>query len=334
MTRSTPRASPARNMGATAIARTPARRQVVGVDPGVRLGVPAQERHADADAESGKALSPAVRDPSGLVCKPLTARWTMTFLSAMMFDHRGVRTLPRLVGQGGVVDDDTLMLYDYLKEHNGICASHTSATGMGTDWRDVNPKFEPIVEIYQGHRQSYEYLGAPRGARGGASRSAAGSRWAWSGTPWPCNTGSASRRRAITSRPTSATRSPWPRTRTRAGDPRRLPPPALLRRHRQYHHGRPLGRPPDGRRIRLPMGPSSSRCSSAAPRPVARVDIIKDFRYVYSTEPKNEQVEFEWTDDEQGRPAGLSWYYVRAIQDRRRARLGQPDLGAPPPYPR
>ena len=62
--------------------------------------------------------------------------------------------------------------------------------------------------------------------------------------------------------------------------------------------------------------------------PVARVDIIKDFSYVYSTEPKNEQVEFEWTDDEQGRPAGLSWYYVRAIQDRRRARLGQPDLGA------
>jgi hypothetical protein len=47
---------------------------------------------------------------------------------------------------------------------------------------------------------------------------------------------------------------------------------------------------------------------------VARVDIIKDFVYVYSAEPKNEQVEFEWTDDEQGRPAGLSWYYVRAIQ--------------------
>ena len=27
------------------------------------------------------------------------------------------------------------------------------------------PTFEPIVEIYQGHRQSYEYLGAPRSAR-------------------------------------------------------------------------------------------------------------------------------------------------------------------------
>ena len=37
--------------------------------------------------------------------------------------------------------------------------------------------------------------------------------------------------------------------------------------------------------------------------PVARVDIIKDFNYVYSTEPKKEQVEFQWTDDERaGRP--------------------------------
>jgi hypothetical protein len=75
----------------------------------------------------------------------------------VMFDHRGVRTLPRLVGAQGVVDDDTLMLYNYLKEHNGICASHTSATGMGTDWRDVNAQFEPFVEIYQGHRQSYNH---------------------------------------------------------------------------------------------------------------------------------------------------------------------------------
>ena len=58
------------------------------------------------------------------------------------------------------------------------------------------------------------------------------------------------------------------------------------------------------------------------------MDIIKDFRYVYSTEPNNEQVEFDWTDDERGRPAGLSWYYVRALQTDGEPRLGQPDLGA------
>ena len=64
--------------------------------------------------------------------------------------------------QGGVHADDTKMLYRYLKELEGICASHTSATSMGTDWRDNDKAVEPIVEIYQGDRDSYEYPDAPR----------------------------------------------------------------------------------------------------------------------------------------------------------------------------
>jgi hypothetical protein len=62
----------------------------------------------------------------------------------------------------GVHADDTKMLYRYLKELDGVCASHTSATSMGTDWRDNDPQVEPIVEIYQGDRNSYEYPDAPR----------------------------------------------------------------------------------------------------------------------------------------------------------------------------
>jgi hypothetical protein len=85
-----------------------------------------------------------------------------------LFFQRGVRTLPRLVEPdpvkqvAGVHADDTRMLYRYLKEHGGICAAHTSATGMGTDWRDNDPAVEPIVEIYQGDRMSYEKENAPR----------------------------------------------------------------------------------------------------------------------------------------------------------------------------
>lgn len=86
----------------------------------------------------------------------------------VMFAQRGIRTLPRLAapkgdkGVAGIHPDDTKMLYRYLKEFNGICAVHTSATGMGTDWRDNDPVVEPIVEIYQGDRMSYEHPGAPR----------------------------------------------------------------------------------------------------------------------------------------------------------------------------
>jgi len=65
----------------------------------------------------------------------------------VLFAQRGVRTLPRLPK---VADDstgkapDTQMLYRYLKQFNGVTASHTSATVMGTDWRDNDPEVENV----------------------------------------------------------------------------------------------------------------------------------------------------------------------------------------------
>jgi hypothetical protein len=83
----------------------------------------------------------------------------------VIFTRRGIRTLPRLplsAKNDPKPAPDTQMLYKYLHLFNGICASHTSATDMGTDWRDNDPKVEPFVEIYQGARQNYERPGAPR----------------------------------------------------------------------------------------------------------------------------------------------------------------------------
>ncbi|HSH93751.1 MAG TPA: hypothetical protein VK968_06370 [Roseimicrobium sp.] len=83
----------------------------------------------------------------------------------VVFEQRGVRTLPRLPISNRNSPDhapDTQMLYKYLRQFDGVCASHTSATSMGTDWRDWDPMVEPMVEIYQGARQNYERPGAPR----------------------------------------------------------------------------------------------------------------------------------------------------------------------------
>jgi hypothetical protein len=83
----------------------------------------------------------------------------------VVFAQRGVRTLPRLpktAPEPEIHAPDTLMLFDYLRHFQGVCASHTSATDMGTDWRDNAPDVEPMVEIYQGARQNYERPGAPR----------------------------------------------------------------------------------------------------------------------------------------------------------------------------
>jgi hypothetical protein len=82
----------------------------------------------------------------------------------VMMPRRGIRPLPFgvLAGTEAEGAPDTKNLYDCLKHFGGICSSHTSATNMGTDWRDNDPAVEPVVEIYQGHRHNYEHFGAPR----------------------------------------------------------------------------------------------------------------------------------------------------------------------------
>lgn len=84
----------------------------------------------------------------------------------VIFPKRGIRPMPRgsFDGSAEKGTPDTHILYKYLRHFGAICSSHTSATDMGTDWRNNDPLVEPIVEIYQGHRHNYEFLGAPRSA--------------------------------------------------------------------------------------------------------------------------------------------------------------------------
>jgi hypothetical protein len=69
--------------------------------------------------------------------------------------------------QNGVAEDDMLGLWKELLsggEQKAISIPHTTATQMGTDWRYNDEKAERLVEMFQGNRDSYEYLGAPRSA--------------------------------------------------------------------------------------------------------------------------------------------------------------------------
>ena len=75
-----------------------------------------------------------------------------------------IRPGPRDIG---VAEDDMVALWEQLLgggRPQAISIPHTTATQMGTDWRYNNEKVERLVEMYQGNRDSYEYLGAPRGA--------------------------------------------------------------------------------------------------------------------------------------------------------------------------
>ncbi len=53
-------------------------------------------------------------------------------------------------------------LYAYLRRLGSVTMAHTSATGMGTDWRDNDPEVETAVELYQGYRANYEGPDTPR----------------------------------------------------------------------------------------------------------------------------------------------------------------------------
>ena len=64
-----------------------------------------------------------------------------------------------------LVENDTKLLFESLRQTGGISIPHTTGSIGGTDWSDNDPEVEPVVEIYQGARVSYETPGAPRAPR-------------------------------------------------------------------------------------------------------------------------------------------------------------------------
>jgi hypothetical protein len=71
-------------------------------------------------------------------------------------------------------EEGAAKLYAYLRRLGGVTMSHTSASGMGTDWRDNDPDVEPAVELYQGYRANYEGPTLPRSDLSEARRHEAG----------------------------------------------------------------------------------------------------------------------------------------------------------------
>ena len=249
-----------------------------------------------------------------------------------VFARRGVRTLPRLAAApdkpvAGVSPDDTKMLYRYLKEFDGICASHTSATGMGTDWRDNDPQVEPLVEIYQGDRMNYEYEGArarastPRATRS-RSRSAAGSRRA--SRPRAEGEGLPPRLRVV-ERPLVHAhfllRRPRRESRP-AGHPRRAEEAPRLRRHRRHHPRRAQRHASDGRRVQDERG-SVAGHSRHRHRPRCA-----DRRAQRQRGGRDDQARQGGVTRGRGptrsRRGGVHYYYVRVQQDDGQLAWGSP----------
>ncbi len=66
------------------------------------------------------------------------------------------------ISEGVNAENDTKLLYEEIRPLGGLSIPHTPGNGaMGTDWRDNDPNLEPVVEIFQGDRTSYEQMDAP-----------------------------------------------------------------------------------------------------------------------------------------------------------------------------
>ena len=104
-----------------------------------------------------------------------------------------------------VMEADIPLLYESLHQTGGLSIPHTTGSNMGTNWRYNDPVVEPVVEIFQGARISYEHPGlraAPRTIRWEAGRKPG-----LSGTPIAKVTGSVRLPAPITGPPTFPT--PW-----------------------------------------------------------------------------------------------------------------------------
>ena len=240
-----------------------------------------------------------------------------------VFAQRGVRPLARLRGgMGKAMDDqspdaerpptpDTQMFYQYLHQFDGVCASHTSGTDMGTDWRDNDPKVEPVVEIYQGCRQSYERPGAPR------TNSAQYSLGAFRPLGFVSLALKKGYRLGFQSSSDHVSThmsycNVWVEEATRE---------AILDGMKRRHvYGATDNIIADVRSGDHLMGdefvvqqPPNLHVKLIGTAPFAEVVIVKDDVYVYSVKPNEKVVEFDYTDNE-AEAGKTSYYYIRGTQ--------------------
>jgi hypothetical protein len=233
----------------------------------------------------------------------------------VVFAQRGIRPLPRLPAvkpESAGHAPDTLMLYAYLERFHGIVASHSTTTDMGTDWRDNNPDVEPAVELFDGLRQNAEMPDAPRTSTEGDSIGG----WRPQGF-----VNAALERGYRLGFEASSDHFSTHMSYCNIFVPE-ITREAVLNGFRKRHFyaatDNILAEVRSGSHL---MGDEFT--TNQAPElhvkligtaPFNQVHVIKDNKYVYSSQPKVADIEFTWRDLAAGK-GRTSYYYVRGEQE-------------------
>jgi len=234
----------------------------------------------------------------------------------ILFAKRGNPTLPILVdeqkGRAGAAK-----LYEYLRRTGGIAISHTSASSMGTDWRDNDPEVEPLVEIYQGDRVSNEYEGAPKAAYTGNLASAPGgfrpAGYVWNAWAKGYKLGVQSASDHLSTHISYACTIATELTRQGLID-------AMKARHSygatdnivlDYRAEAAGKQYLQGETLKSTASPVLVIAAKGT-RPIRQIDIIRDNKLIHSRTPMEREVSFRYKDT--ATVAKESYFYVRVIQ--------------------
>jgi hypothetical protein len=230
----------------------------------------------------------------------------------LFWAKRGVRTLPRSAAEEKGVEG-AQKLYEYLRQSGGVAIPHTSATVMGTDWRDHDPELEPLVEIYQGDRTSYEHEGAPRAAKENEPFTQPGGfqpeGFVWNAWAKGYKLG------VIASSDHASTHISYAVLLAEQNSREALL--EAMRARRSYAATDNIlvdfraGERLQGESFSLPHPPRFEiRVEGTAP--VAQIDVIRNNRYVFRAQPRKPQVTLSYQDREPLR--GETCYYIRVQQ--------------------
>jgi hypothetical protein len=220
------------------------------------------------------------------------------------------------VGMNNPMDGDTQLLYEELRPTKAVIIPHTSGTFMGNDWKDNDPQLEPVVEIFQGSRTSYEMVGAPLVAD--PIKDAEHIKVTQYKPEGMVSEGLAKGYRlgVIASSDHGSTHISYAMVYT--DDPTRQ---GILDAFRSRHVYGAM----DNIILDVHMGAhfmgdefalakaEPIRVQARGTRAVKRVTILKDSREIYSVQPGGREVHFEFTD--RNSLSGRHYYYVRLVQE-------------------
>jgi hypothetical protein len=228
-------------------------------------------------------------------------------------------------GSGDLVKNDTQLLYEEVRARNGLAIRHTSATNQGGFWNDNDPDLEPVVEIFQGARTSSEQPGGPLvtdpqkdteqmkliGYRPEGMLSVA---WA-----------KGYKLGVIASSDHFSTHISYACVYT--DDPTRQGILDAIRKRHTYGATDNIildvrmGEHFMGDEFRL-RNSKPVRIHVRGTRPVARLELLKDGKIIYSSEPKQQEVTITFRDT--GDISQRHYYYVRLQQDDRMTAWSSP----------